>query len=211
MVGRVRVKVCGITNEDDALNAIKFGADALGFIFHEASPRHIDPLEAGKIIKNLPPMVSKVGLFVDADARKVEYGISQSGIDLLQFHGHELPGFCSRFCRPWIKTIKVGSETKFVEEMHGFQKASAFLFDSIDPELAGGTGHSFDWALIPKGLKKPFIVAGGLTKENVLQAIDLTSPFAVDVCSGIEAEKGKKDTGNMEEFITKVKANENHV
>jgi len=201
----VRVKICGITNENDALKAISFGADAIGFIFHQPSPRYVEPETVAGIIKSLPPFVAKVGLFVNMPAADVRRIIDISGVNLLQFHGGENELFCSSFGMPWIKTIKMIKTTKVLEEVGRFSESSAVLLDTGDPIVAGGTGRSFDWTLIPRTMEKPFIVAGGLTPVNVEKVVEFAKPFAVDVCSGVERDKGKKHIGKMKEFISKAK------
>jgi len=211
MMTTVRVKICGITNKEDALKAVDFGADALGFIFHRSSPRYIDPQRAREIIKTLPPFVNKVGLFVNEEADNIKKTIDISGVDSLQFHGEEEEFFCSSFNRPWIKTIKVTVTTNLQKEIGRFLGASALLFDTGDDLLAGGTGKSFEWSLIPDSLDKPIIVAGGLMPSNVQQVVDVVSPFAVDVCSGVEHKKGKKNINKMKEFISRAKKRELHV
>ena len=204
----VRVKVCGITNKIDAQNAIAFGADAIGFIFHPASPRYVSPERVASILDGLPPFVSRVGLFVNMKVEHVRTVIAVSGVSTLQFHGEEDESTCDSFGLPWFKTIKMIEGTKVLEEISQYKKSSAILFDTGDPDLAGGTGKTFDWAMIPKSIKKPFIVAGGLTPKNVRKVVELTKPFAVDVCSGVEQEKGKKDKAKLKDFITFAKREE---
>ena len=204
----VRVKICGITNKVDAIDAIAFGADAIGFIFHPASPRYVPPEKVADIIAGLPPFVSTVGLFVDMTFEDVRRVIDLSGIGSLQFHGEEEESLCESFGLPWFKTIKMMEGTNVLEKVGRFNKSSAVLFDTGDPELAGGTGKTFDWRLIPKSMNKPYIVAGGLNVKNVREVIKLTRPFAVDVCSGVEREKGKKDKSKLKDFITFAKERE---
>tara|TARA_B100000579_G_C22827002_1_gene853747 strand:+ start:485 stop:1123 length:639 start_codon:yes stop_codon:yes gene_type:complete len=204
----VRVKICGITNKADASDAIALGADAIGFIFHPPSPRYVSPEKVADIIAGLPPFVSTVGLFVDMKSEDVRKVIDVSGVGSLQFHGEEEESQCDSFGLPWFKTIKMTKGTDVLGKVGRYNKSSAVLFDTGDPDLVGGTGKTFDWGLIPKSMNKPYIVAGGLNAQNVRKVIKLTKPFAVDVCSGVEREKGKKDKSKLKDFITFAKKRE---
>ena len=204
----VRVKICGITNQVDASDAIALGADAIGFIFHPPSPRYVSPEKVAEIIAGLPPFVSTIGLFVDMKFEDVRKVIDVSGIGCLQFHGEEEESLCDSFGLPWFKTIKMMQGADVVEKVSRYNRSSAVLFDTGDSNLAGGTGKTFDWELIPKSMNKPYIVAGGLNAQNVRKVIKMTKPFAVDVCSGVESEKGKKDKSKLKEFITLAKQRE---
>ena len=204
----VRVKICGITNQVDASDAIALGADAIGFIFHPPSPRYVSPEKVAEIIAGLPPFVSTVGLFVDMKFEYVRKVIDVSGIGCLQFHGEEEESLCDSFGLPWYKTIKMMQGADVVEKIGRYNRSSAVLFDTGDSNLAGGTGKTFDWELIPKSMNKPYIVAGGLNAQNVRKVIKMTKPFAVDVCSGVESEKGKKDLSKLKDFITLAKQRE---
>ena len=204
----VRVKICGITNQVDASDAIALGADAIGFIFHPPSPRYVSPEKVAEIIAGLPPFVSTVGLFVDMKFEDVRKVIDVSGIGCLQFHGEEEESLCDSFGLPWYKTIKMMQGADVVEKVGRYNRSSAVLFDTGDSNLAGGTGKTFDWELIPQSMNKPYIVAGGLNAENVRKVIKMTKPFAVDVCSGVESEKGKKDKSKLKDFITLAKQRE---
>ena len=204
----VRVKICGITNHVDASDAIALGADAIGFIFHPPSPRYVSPEKVAEIIAGLPPFVSTVGLFVDLKFEDVRKVIDVSGIGCLQFHGEEEESLCDSFGLPWFKTIKMMQGADVVEKVSRYNRSSAVLFDTGDSNLAGGTGKTFDWELIPQSMNKPYIVAGGLNAQNVRKVIKMTKPFAVDVCSGVESEKGKKDLSKLKDFITLAKQRE---
>ena len=204
----VRVKICGITNHVDASDAIALGADAIGFIFHPPSPRYVSPEKVAEIIAGLPPFVSTVGLFVDLKFEDVRKVIDVSGIGCLQFHGEEEESLCDSFGLPWFKTIKMMQGADVVEKVSRYNRSSAVLFDTGDSNLAGGTGKTFDWELIPQSMNKPYIVAGGLNAQNVRKVIKMTKPFAVDVCSGVESEKGKKDKSKLKDFITLAKQRE---
>ena len=204
----VRVKICGITNQVDASDAIALGADAIGFIFHPPSPRYVSPEKVAEIIAGLPPFVSTVGLFVDMKFEYVRKVIDVSGIGCLQFHGEEEESLCDSFGLPWYKTIKMMQGADVVEKIGRYNRSSAVLFDTGDSNLAGGTGKTFDWELIPQSMNKPYIVAGGLNAQNVRKVIKMTKPFAVDVCSGVESDKGKKDKSKLKDFITLAKQRE---
>ncbi|MEX2479793.1 MAG: phosphoribosylanthranilate isomerase [Gammaproteobacteria bacterium] len=201
---RVRIKFCGITNVDDALAAVALGVDALGFVFHAASPRHVTPAVAAAIIERLPPLVCKVGLFVNAPAATLRETIAQTGIDVVQFHGDETPAACRDAPRAWIKAIRVQAHTDIAAATRGYAGAAAILLDAWDKTVYGGSGNTFDWARVPAELGRPLILAGGLTPENVSEAIRRTRPFAVDVSGGIEAAKGLKDREKMQKFVTEV-------
>lgn len=202
---RTRVKICGITRLEDALAACAAGADALGFVFYDPSPRNIEFAEAAKIIRKLPTFVSTVGLFVDAEAEKIEKALEQVPLNTLQFHGEESPAFCQSFGHPYIKAIRTKDEATVVRALADYQQASALLFDTYVPGVAGGTGEKFDWQLFPKSSHSQVcILAGGLTPQNVVQAIEQTQPYAVDVSGGVEQSKGIKDPQLIQEFISGV-------
>lgn len=201
----IKVKICGITNLTDALHAAELGADALGFVFVEDSPRFVKPLDASQIIERLPPFLSKVGLFVNPSIDEVNHVINTCSFDLIQFHGDESSSFCEQFNLPYIKAISVKSELSLVEYEKKYESASAFLLDSFSRDARGGTGKIFDWNLIPQNISKPIIVAGGLNKNNINELFDKNKPYAVDVSSGVESFKGKKDYNMMQEFILGVR------
>ncbi|MCC6710303.1 MAG: phosphoribosylanthranilate isomerase [Gammaproteobacteria bacterium] len=200
----VRIKFCGITRAEDAQAAAKLGADALGFVFYAPSPRCVGVAQAAAIARELPPFVSKVGLFVNAAADEVEDVCRAVGLDVVQYHGDESPEHCAQAPKPWIKAIRVRPELDIVAECRRYAQASAWLFDTYDDKLYGGSGKAFDWALLPQQHRRPIILAGGLTPDNVGQAIRSTAPYAVDVSGGIEAAKGIKDHDKMRKFIAEV-------
>lgn len=200
----VRIKFCGITRAEDAQAAAKLGADALGFVFYAPSPRCVGVAQAAAIARELPPFVSKVGLFVNAAADEVEDVCRAVGLDVVQYHGDESPEHCAQASKPWIKAIRVRPELDIVAECLRYAQASAWLFDTYDDKLYGGSGKAFDWALLPQQHRRPIILAGGLTPDNVGQAIRSTAPYAVDVSGGIEAAKGIKDHDKMRKFIAEV-------
>jgi phosphoribosylanthranilate isomerase len=201
---RVRVKICGITRVEDALTAVKNGADAIGLVFYAASPRNVTISQAQEIANKIPAFVSVVGLFVNAEASFINEVISQVKIDLLQFHGDETPEECAQYALPYIKAIRVKIDTNLVQCSKDFSTAKALLLDTYTEGVVGGTGHVFDWNLIPKQLAKPVILAGGLSTGNVAQAIQQVSPFAVDVSGGVEISKGIKDAAKIAAFMQQV-------
>ncbi len=201
---RVRVKICGITRVQDALAAVEQGADAIGLVFYGSSPRNVSIRLAMEIANQTPAFVSVVGLFVNAEASFINEVISEVKLDLLQFHGDETPAECAQYTLPFIKAIRVKTDTNLVQCANEFSAAKALLLDSYTEGVAGGTGHVFDWHLIPKRLPKPVILAGGLNAGNVAQAIMQVSPYAVDVSGGVEVSKGIKDAAKIATFMQQV-------
>lgn len=199
------VKICGITNCDDALAAVQFGARALGFVFHHPSPRNIEVERAGAIIRELPPFVAAVGLFVNPSDAQVKAVLAATPLDLLQFHGEESPESCARFGLPFLKAVRVRPGMDLLQYALGFSGAKALLLDAFVEGRHGGTGVAFDWNLIPAGLPLPVIVSGGLKPENVGAAIRRLRPYAVDVSSGVEARPGVKDHARLAAFMQGVR------
>ena len=197
---RIRVKICGITRVEDALAAAA-GADAIGLVFAEASPRCVMADQARAIVAALPPFITVVGLFVDAPAARIREVLGQVPLDLLQFHGRETPEDCRGYGRPYMKAIRMASGVDLKAEAHRYMDAAGLLIDSYHPQVAGGTGETFDWAQVPEDIGKPVILAGGLTPENVARAIQAVRPYAVDVSSGVEQSKGIKDAAKIAAFI----------
>ena len=204
---RVRVKICGITRVEDALNAVEHGADAIGLVFYEPSPRNVEISQAIEISNKIPAFVTVVGLFVNAEPEFVRKVISQVKLDLLQFHGDETPQECASYGLPFIKAIRVKSDTNLVQCAKDFSASKALLLDTFTDGVAGGTGHVFDWNLIPAALDKPVILAGGLNVQNVAQAINQVKPYAVDVSGGVEISKGIKDAAKIAAFMQQVYIN----
>jgi phosphoribosylanthranilate isomerase len=202
----VRVKICGITRQQDLHVACQAGADALGFVFYEKSPRHLTIATAAALVRELPPFVQSVGLFVNAAPAFIEAVLQDVPLDLLQFHGDETPADCMRFGRPYIKAVRVNRDTDLLKCAADFDTARGLLLDAYVPGVPGGTGERFDWSLIPTDLSRPVILSGGLTPDNVAEAIQRVRPWAVDVSSGVEAEKGIKDAHKIAQFIAKAKA-----
>ncbi|MDP8568627.1 phosphoribosylanthranilate isomerase [Methylophilus aquaticus] len=201
---RTRVKICGITRKEDAWAAVTAGADALGFVFYSASPRAVQPQQVQGIVQQLPPFVGKVGLFVDAEADTVKEAIITAGLDCLQFHGEESADYCAQFNLPYYKAIRVKPGANLIQCESEFASAAALLLDTWSDTAVGGTGQTFDWSLIPAGLQKPVILAGGLEPGNVLQAIKRVRPYAVDVSGGVEVQKGIKSQQKIAAFMQQV-------
>lgn len=204
----VRVKVCGITRIDDALTAVQLGAHAIGFVFWRKSARYISPRVAHKIITALPPFVSVVGVYVDPDPEWVEATCSAAGLSLLQFHGDEPPEFCSQFSLPYIKAVRFRIGVDLLQYAARYSSASALLLDTYVEGVPGGTGHTFNWSLIPQNLSLPLILSGGLHADNVSAAIKEVGPWAVDVSSGVEVAKGIKDADKIAAFMIGVRNGE---
>lgn len=186
------------------MTCVQYGAHALGFVFYNKSPRFIELEQAKHIFKRLPPFVTTVGLFVNPESAYVEQIISQLPLDLLQFHGHESAEFCQQFSRPYIKAIGVKHPSDIIESVNAHLGAKALLLDKYDPVHFGGTGRAFDWSMLPEQCDKPLILAGGLTPENVANAIQNSAIYAVDVSSGVERAKGLKDPTKIEQFMKEV-------
>ncbi len=201
---RTRIKICGITSLGDALSAINAGADALGFVFYEPSPRFVAPDTAKEIIAALPPFVSNVGLFVNADASYVEQVALSASLSMIQFHGDETEGFCCGFSLPYIKAVRVQAAQDIYDADRKFQSAQGLLLDSYKKGVPGGTGEAFDWSMIPKDIVKPLILAGGLNCANVRAAVEQVRPYAVDVSGGVELRKGVKDHSKFSSFVEEV-------
>ncbi|MFI5322557.1 MAG: phosphoribosylanthranilate isomerase [Thermodesulfobacteriota bacterium] len=199
-----RVKVCGITNTEDALSAVEMGADALGFIFYRGSKRYIDPAKVSEIVSALPPFVSAVGVFVNQGIDEIKEAARISGIDTLQLHGDESPEFCAGLDYKVIKAIRVKDAVN-TEEVELYP-VRAILFDKHSDELYGGTGRSFDWGVLRDiEISKKIVISGGLTPENVSGAIEMIKPYAVDVSTGVEDSPGRKNRIKMKKFIEAVK------
>ncbi|PYJ03165.1 MAG: phosphoribosylanthranilate isomerase [Verrucomicrobia bacterium] len=201
----VKVKICGITNAPDGLAAAQAGADALGFVFYDQSPRSISVQQAGAIIRQLPPFLVKVGVFVNAPEDLVYRAIAECGLNLLQFHGDEPPDYCVQFGLMSMKAFRV----RDAQSLQGLAdyKTDAWLLDAYAPDKVGGTGQQFNWdlALETQKLGRPIFLAGGLTPENVAEAVRRVRPYAVDVSSGVETAPGKKDHAKVRAFIQAAK------
>ena len=200
---RTRIKICGIKHLDDALKAVECGADAIGLIFVEKSPRYASFTDARVIAESLPPFVTVVGLFMDASAEKVREALKIVPLNLLQFHGDETPEFCEQFGIPYIKVLKMRENVNVVAFSQEYPNAAGILLDSYS-KAGGGSGQTFDWNLIPDDVPLPLILAGGLNPENVASAVETVKPYAVDVSSGVESEPAIKDHKKIEQFIKEV-------
>ncbi len=200
-----RIKICGLTRVEDALAAARLGADAVGLVFVEQSPRRIEIATAAEIVRALPPFVASVALFVNPVPAGVEAVLTRVRPSLLQFHGEETAAFCGAFGVPWLKAIRVRPDTDLLQCATDFHGAAGLLLDAYSPAAHGGTGHRFDWSLIPADLPLPVVLAGGLDPGNVAAAVRQVRPWAVDVSSGVESARGIKDAARMAAFIKEVK------
>ena len=201
----IKVKICGITNKEDALYAVECGADALGFIFYEKSPRYIAPDNAKTIIAALPPFVTTVGVFVNKDFNDIRDITLLTGVTVVQLHGDESPSYCNLVEGKLIKAIRVKNDSS----IEGLKKydVDTFLLDSFDKNSFGGSGLTFDWKLAEKAKQYgKIILAGGLTPDNVEEAVKKVAPYGVDVNSGVEKKPGIKNKNKVKEFIIRSKA-----
>lgn len=201
---RTRVKICGITSVVDALLAVEEGADAIGFVFYEASPRAVSIQQAKQICQQLPPFVTVVALTVNATVDFLNKLIIELPTALLQFHGDESPSFCEQFNRPYYKAIRMRSDIDLENVFTEYSKANAILLDTYQKGIPGGTGESFDWHRVPLNASLPIILAGGLTPDNIAQAISVAGPYAVDVSGGVEARHGVKSAAKVADFMRAV-------
>ena len=201
-----RIKICGITNLDDGLEAIAAGVDALGFVFVPNTPRYITPSQAKLVIKQLPPFITNVGLFVDNEIGEIEDIVNHCKLDAVQLHGNESPEMCTkiRFQTKVIKSFHVKKEPQVLRNEIENYRVDAYLLDTFIKGKAGGTGQTFDWR-IAEGLSQRIIVAGGLTPNNIGTAIAQLQPYGVDVSSGVEKSPGKKDTNKIHSFVRQVR------
>lgn len=208
---RVRIKMCGTTRLDDAVNAVKLGVDALGFIFYEKSPRSIDPEEAKLIIEELPPLIATVGVFVDKKRKEVEEIVQYCGLAYAQLHGQETPKYCERLTRSAapcqvLKALRVGNHSQAEKIAPYNDIVHGFLLDTYRQDAVGGTGETFDWSLIARlGLRKPYLLAGGLDVTNIRDALEAVRPYGVDVNSGLEKSPGIKDHKLIRDFVQRVR------
>lgn len=200
-----RIKICGITRVDDLKAVAASGADALGLVFYDKSPRYVDLQQAAQLARVTPPFVSVVGLFVNPTEHEVRSVLQAVPLDALQFHGEEAPEFCQQFGRPYLKAIRVKAGVDLLQCAARYAGAQGLLLDAFVEGTHGGTGASFDWALIPQDLPLPVILSGGLHAGNVGGAIRQVRPYAVDVSSGVEESKGIKDAAKIAAFIKEVK------
>lgn len=194
---RTRVKICGLTREQDVAAACQAGADALGFVFYEPSPRAVSAAQAKTLVAAVPAFVTTVGLFVNASPAEVREVLEQVPLDLLQFHGDESPEFCASFGKPFMKAVRMAPDVDLPRIAHAYAGARALLVDAYVPGIPGGTGTTFDWASLPASLSLPVVLAGGLDPDNVAEAITACRPWAVDVSGGVElvGDDGQRQAG----------------
>jgi phosphoribosylanthranilate isomerase len=204
---RTRIKICGITREEDLAAAVAAGADALGFVFYAPSPRYVTPQRAAMLLAAVPAFITRVGLFVNEPAEEVRKVLAQVSLDLLQFHGDEDAAYCASFGRPWIKAARVKAGFDLLEYASAFADAPGICGLLLDAHVEGygGGGQTFDWSLIPQSLPLPIILSGGLHPGNVAEAVRRVRPWAVDVSSGVESARGIKDAQKITEFIAGVR------
>ena len=200
-----RVKICGITRTEDALHAAAEGVDAIGLVFYEKSPRFVTTTQAAEISNKLPAFVTTVALFKDAEVEYIRQVLAEVPIDLLQFHGSESAEFCRQFDKPYIKALGMAGESSVPKQVEEYCDARGLLLDGHAPGADGGTGQSFEWGMIPADLEYPLILAGGLDADNVLGVVRTVQPYAVDISSGVESEKGIKDAALVTAFMNNVR------
>jgi phosphoribosylanthranilate isomerase len=203
-MSKTRIKICGLTRDADVDAAVTAGADAIGFVFYPPSPRYVTPERAAQLARRIPPFVDVVGLFVNETPAQVEAICAAVPLNLLQFHGDEPAAYCQQFHRPYIRAARVRPGLDLVEFASSFAETRGLLLDAF-VEGYGGGGHVFDWSLIPPELPVPLVLSGGLTAENVGDAIGRVRPVAVDVSSGVEAGKGIKDHSKIAAFVAAVR------
>ncbi len=201
---RTRVKICGITRLEDAAAAVRAGADAIGLVFDPQSPRYVAPDQAVAIARSVAPFVTVVGLFVNAEPARIREILSRVRIALLQFHGSETPEQCRLVNLPYIKVVRMQEGVDLHAQARAYADATGLLLDTHDPTVAGGSARTFDWARVSSDVAKPIVLAGGLTPENVAEAVRAVRPYAVDVSSGVEKAKGIKDADKIAAFIRAV-------
>jgi phosphoribosylanthranilate isomerase len=201
---RTRVKICGFTRVEDALYAARLGVDAIGLVFYPPSPRNVGIDRAIEIVKALPAFVSVVALFVDEQDALIREVLEQIPIDCLQFHGDESPEACRVYGKRYIKAVRMQESTDIARMANHYHDADGLLLDAFDPAAKGGTGNRFDWGVIPRHCRLPIILAGGLDATNATMAIEKVHPYALDVSSGVEKEKGIKDKDKIAAFLTAV-------
>ncbi len=205
MSARTRIKICGITRHEDAAAAVGHGADALGFVLWKKSARSIEPARMAELARELPAFVAAVAVFVNPSADEVHAALDAWPAATLQFHGEEPSAFCAGFGRPWIKTVRCHEGVDLAKSFAPYGGASAWLVDAFHGELYGGTGSRFDWSRVPRRLSRPLVLSGGLNAGNVREAIENMHPYAVDVSTGVEADKGIKDARKIASFIAAVR------
>lgn len=206
---RTRVKICGITRREDALEAVRQGVDAIGLVFYPPSPRAVTREQARAVVRGLPPFVTVVGLFVDASRDEIAQTLAEVRIDLLQFHGGETADQCAGHGRPYIKAVRMRHDVDIARLEAEYADASGLLLDTYRPGQPGGTGAVFDWGRIPSAMAGRIVLAGGLGPDNVEAAVRRVRPYAVDVSGGVEKAKGIKDPDRISAFLRGVERGNN--
>ncbi|CAC9545614.1 Phosphoribosylanthranilate isomerase (EC 5.3.1.24) [uncultured Gammaproteobacteria bacterium] len=201
---KTRIKVCGFTTVDNARAAAFLGIDAIGLVFYDKSPRHVEVETALEIVNALPPLINRVGLFVNADSGFIDEVLCEVPLDTLQFHGNESPLECSQYAMPFIKALHVHADTDIIKMAEDYHQASGLLLDAFSQDAYGGTGENFDWSLAKVDIDLPIILAGGLTPDTVSAAVRQVNPYAVDVSSGVESEKGIKDIDKIKQLLANI-------
>ncbi|MGB2376032.1 MAG: phosphoribosylanthranilate isomerase [Porticoccaceae bacterium] len=201
----VRVKICGITSSEQALMAQQYGADALGLVIYEKSPRYVNVQQAAKIRASITGSTTAIALLVNPSVSLVEQVIAEVKPDYIQFHGDETAEFCQQFNFPFIRAVRMRDGLDIDAEVAAYNAAGGFLFDAWSDDLYGGTGHSFDWSRLPSTTDYKLILAGGLKPDNVADAVAKTNPYMVDVSGGVEASPGQKDPAKVKAFISQAK------
>ncbi|MDA3807040.1 MAG: phosphoribosylanthranilate isomerase [Thiomicrorhabdus sp.] len=201
---RTRIKICGLTSVEDALLAVNSGADAIGLVFYEPSPRHVSIDQAWSIAESIPAFVTKTALFVNPDVEYVKEVLRTVKIDLLQFHGDEGPEFCEQFGLTYIKAVRMRDDIDLAALEKSYSRSAGLLLDAYKKGVPGGTGEQFDWESIPSNIAPRIILAGGLNPGNVRQAIQQVAPWALDVSGGVEASKGVKSAEKIQKFMQQV-------
>lgn len=201
---RTRIKICGLTRESDLVAAVEAGADAIGLVFYPPSPRYVSPTRAAELTRLIPPFVTTVGLFVEPKADFVREVLTQVPLQMLQFHGDESAAACEGFGLPWLKAARMRPGVDLVKFAASYPSAAGILLDAF-VEGYGGGGETFDWNLIPGDLGRPMVLSGGLSPENVCDAVRRVRPWAVDVSSGVESAKGIKDAALIAAFVQGVR------
>jgi len=200
-----RIKICGLTRVQDVRLVVEHGADAIGMVFYAHSPRNVSVPQAAQLVAATPPFITTVGLFVNPFVEEVREVLRHIPLSVLQFHGEEDAAFCAQFGLPYLKVIRVKPGVDLLQCAAIYSGAQGLLLDTFVEGIHGGTGQSFDWDLIPRNLRLPMILSGGLHAENVAQAIQKVRPYAVDISSGVEISKGIKDAAKVAAFINEVK------
>jgi phosphoribosylanthranilate isomerase len=198
---RTRIKICGFTQVQDAVAAASLGVDAIGLVFYPPSPRYVSIEQAVEIVKALPAFVTVVALFVDEQEAQIREVLSRVSVDCIQFHGEESVEACRIYNKPYMKAIRMKSGLDILAIAAQYQDATALLLDAYHPGIKGGSGSQFDWDLIPEHCSLPVVLAGGLHVNNVKRAVESVRPYALDVSSGVEVEKGIKNVAKMAAFI----------